>query len=51
MKMGFQKVAQMNLEEALSAEADWQSEAGRTEDFAEGVMSFIQKRSPKFKGK
>ena len=51
MKKSLQKVQGMDLADVLDMEADAQSAAGRSEDFAEGVMSFLQKRSPKFKGK
>lgn len=37
--------AQLELEAAL------QSEAGRTEDFAEGVAAFLQRRAPVFRGR
>jgi 2-(1,2-epoxy-1,2-dihydrophenyl)acetyl-CoA isomerase len=39
------------LEETLAIEADHQSIAGGTEDFREGVMAFLQKRKPEFKGR
>jgi 2-(1,2-epoxy-1,2-dihydrophenyl)acetyl-CoA isomerase len=51
MKKSLQKAQGMDLGDVLDMEADAQSAAGRSEDFAEGVMSFLQKRSPKFKGK
>jgi 2-(1,2-epoxy-1,2-dihydrophenyl)acetyl-CoA isomerase len=34
----------------LEAEADAQKEQGNTQDFIEGVVSFIQKRPAEFKG-
>ena len=39
------------LEEQLSLEADLQAEAGKTEDYKEGVEAFLGKRKPVFKGK
>ncbi len=38
------------LDAQLALEADLQGRAGRTRDFAEGVIAFIEKRKPRFAG-
>lgn len=39
-----------DLDAQLELEADLQTEAGRTHDFAEGVRAFLEKRKPNFTG-
>jgi len=39
-----------SLEEQLAMESKYQIEAAQSEDYAEGVVAFIEKRQPKFKG-
>src|SRR5690554_6751393 len=40
-----------NLEQQLALESKYQIEAASTDDYAEGVAAFIEKRKPEFKGK
>ena len=47
MKMSFNS----SLDDILEMESEYQQLAGNTEDFKEGVASFLEKRKPKFKGR
>ena len=39
------------LDEILTLESEFQEAAGNTEDFKEGIASFLEKRKSAFKGK
>lgn len=50
IKEAFNQSLTNNLEEQLSLESKLQIEAAQTNDYAEGVSAFIEKRKPDFKG-
>jgi 2-(1,2-epoxy-1,2-dihydrophenyl)acetyl-CoA isomerase len=51
IKQALRKTWNNSLEEQLSLEAKLQKECGNTRDFQEGILSFIEKRAPKFEGR
>ncbi len=40
-----------SLDDQLALEAELQGKAGKTRDFTEGVMAFMEKRAPKYEGR
>ena len=50
-KQAIHQAADNSLDEHLNLEAKYQGQAGRSDDYAEGVRAFLQKRSAKFTGK
>lgn len=51
IKQAMQASATNTLDEQLDLERDLQRQAGRTQDYREGVAAFTEKRAPKFEGK
>jgi len=51
IKRGFNRSLGVDLDAQLDYEEELQREAGRTEDYREGVNAFLEKRKPVFKGR
>ena len=50
-KAAFHEGMSCDLETQLARELDYQFRAADSEDYQEGVNSFLEKRAPNFKGK
>jgi 2-(1,2-epoxy-1,2-dihydrophenyl)acetyl-CoA isomerase len=50
-KRAIQAAATNSLDAQLDLERDLQGQAGRTDDYAEGVVAFLDKRKPEFTGR
>lgn len=51
IKQALNASADNNLDEQLDLERDLQGQAGRTPDYMEGVLAFMEKRAPNFSGR
>jgi 2-(1,2-epoxy-1,2-dihydrophenyl)acetyl-CoA isomerase len=51
IKEAMNRASSHPLSQQLDLERDFQRELGRSEDFKEGVLAFLAKRKPDFKGK
>ena len=51
MKEALRASPENSFADQISLEAELQGEAGRTRDFKEGVMAFLQKRRPSYEGR
>ena len=51
IKRAFNQSMGVDLDEQLKLEEELQREAGRTDDYAEGVHAFLEKRTPVFRGR
>jgi 2-(1,2-epoxy-1,2-dihydrophenyl)acetyl-CoA isomerase len=49
-KLLFHSATTESLETQMELESQWIAASGHTEDFAEGVRAFVEKRSPRFSG-
>lgn len=50
-RQALRQSASNTLEQQLALEASLQGEAGKTRDFVEGVMAFLEKRPPDYEGR
>jgi 2-(1,2-epoxy-1,2-dihydrophenyl)acetyl-CoA isomerase len=51
IKRGLRQSLENTLDQQLSLEAELQGECGKSRDFREGVMAFLEKRPAKFEGR